>query len=260
MPFGVCTLSVVPLRSQPADASEMVNQILFGESYQILEERKNWLKIKLQHDNYEGWLDRKQHTPVEDNYFTKFFKKAPPVASDLIEMVTQKDGKKFFPVFLGSLLPGYSAKGNKISYLGAESYHYQGAIVNKKMKRAHLKKYAYLYLHAPYLWGGRSPAGIDCSGFTQMVYRLCGYSLPRDSGQQAKMGQTLSFIEESEPGDLAFFDNAEGLITHVGLILENNYIIHASGKVRLDRLDQTGIFNSQLNQHTHKLRVIKKII
>ena len=110
------------------------------------------------------------------------------------------------------------------------------------------------------MWGGKTPFGIDCSGFTQMVYKLCGYQLLRDAKQQATQGEVLSFIEESEPGDLAFFDNEEGEIIHVGIILNDYHIIHAHGKVRIDSLDHSGIFNSDLQKHTHKLRVIKKII
>ena len=117
-----------------------------------------------------------------------------------------------------------------------------------------------MFLNAPYLWGGKTPFGVDCSGFTQMVYKLNGYKLMRDASQQSKQGEALSFIEESEPGDLAFFDNEEGNIIHVGIIMDDNYIIHASGKVRIDRLDHLGIYNAEINKHTHKLRVIKKII
>jgi cell wall-associated NlpC family hydrolase len=126
--------------------------------------------------------------------------------------------------------------------------------------KSNLIENALLFLNAPYLWGGRTPLGIDCSGFTQLIYRMNGFDLLRDASQQATQGEVLSFIEESEPGDLAFFDNNEGAITHVGLIMSDNYIIHAHGKVRIDRLDQSGIFNVEKKVHTHKLRVIKKIL
>ena len=121
-------------------------------------------------------------------------------------------------------------------------------------------KTAFSYLNAPYLWGGKTPFGIDCSGFSQMVYKLNGIQLKRDASQQAKQGATLSFIEESEPGDLAFFDNKEGAITHVGILLQDHRIIHAHGKVRIDLIDQTGIYNKEIQNHSHKLRMIKKII
>jgi cell wall-associated NlpC family hydrolase len=139
-------------------------------------------------------------------------------------------------------------------------YKFTGNSTQGFSQKKFLIENALIYLNAPYLWGGRSPFGIDCSGFTQLVYRLQGIKLPRDAYQQAEVGNTLSFIEESEEGDLAFFDNTEGKIIHVGIIMKNNYIIHASGKVRIDRIDQQGIFNSSLKTHTHKLRLIKSIV
>ena len=141
-----------------------------------------------------------------------------------------------------------------------QNYEFEGLKISGVKPKSELINTAYMYLNAPYLWGGKTLFGIDCSGFTQMVYKLNGYKLLRDASQQASQGEVLSFIEESEPGDLAFFDNEEGKIIHVGIMLENNYIIHASGKVRIDRLDHLGIYNAELNRHTHRLRVIKKII
>ena len=120
--------------------------------------------------------------------------------------------------------------------------------------------FAYHFRNAPYLWGGKTPFGIDCSGLVQMVYRLYGINLPRDAHQQAEIGASLSFIDESEPGDLAFFDNEQGDIIHVGILLKNHNIIHAHGTVRVDRIDQTGIFNSYNNMHSHKLRLIKRVV
>ena len=112
----------------------------------------------------------------------------------------------------------------------------------------------------PYLWGGKSTFGIDCSGLTQQVYKLGGYELPRDAYQQAELGEVLSFVEEAEPGDLAFFDNADGKIIHVGIILGDYKIIHAHGKVRIDPFDSNGIFNTDSQKYSHKLRFIKKVI
>ena len=160
------------------------------------------------------------------------------------------------PIVIGSILPSYKS-GHAL--INNEMYQFDGLTTPGFIKKDKLVENALMYLNAPYLWGGRSPLGIDCSGFTQMVYRLQGVDLPRDAYQQAEVGTTLSFVEESEPGDLAFFDNAEGKITHVGIILEDNHIIHASGKVRIDRIDQQGVFNTEIGNHTHKLRLIKSI-
>jgi cell wall-associated NlpC family hydrolase len=155
--------------------------------------------------------------------------------------------------------------GSALTFLNFEkinvnNFIFEGLKVTGQKAKSELIKTAFLYLNAPYLWGGKTPFGIDCSGFTQMVYKLNGYKLFRDASQQATQGEALSFIEESEPGDLAFFDNEEGKIIHVGIIMNDNYIIHASGKVRIDRLDHLGIYNAETNRHTHKLRVIKKIL
>ena len=156
-----------------------------------------------------------------------------------------------------SIVPLRKEASNGLSIL---NHSHDGNIIEGKTAKANLVQTAFLYLNAPYLWGGKTPFGIDCSGFTQMVYKLNGYKLLRDASQQATQGEALSFIEESEPGDLAFFDNNEGVITHVGIIMKDNYIIHAHGKVRVDRLDHSGIYNVDKKMHTHKLRVIKKVI
>jgi hypothetical protein len=247
------------MRSEPSDKSELVNQVLFGEWYDVLEERKHWLRIRLKHDRYEGWIDRKQFSPLSEEESSQRQVAQESVVADLLDIVTREDDESvYFPIFLGSFLP--QLQKDKTFEVSPSRFHFNGQIASPDTDRKLLINYAFQYLHSPYLWGGRTPFGIDCSGFTQMVYRLSGHRIPRDASQQAQLGETLSFIEESEPGDLAFFDNAEGIITHVGIILKDNYIIHASGKVRLDRLDQSGIFNGEERRHTHKLRVIKKII
>ena len=144
--------------------------------------------------------------------------------------------------------------------INSMKFNYQGSILNKVLPKDKILHKAFLFLNTPFLWGGKTPFGMDCSGFTQMVYKLCGYHLLRDAKQQATQGEFLSFIEESEPGDLAFFDDEDGIINHVGIILNDYNIIHVHGKVRIDILDHSGIYNVDSQKHTHKLRVIKKIL
>lgn len=254
MQYGISNLALVPMRAEAADTAEMTNQILFGEHFKVLEKRKKWSKIRLAHDKYEGWICNKQWQEVDKETYTQLDKSTPTLTTDLLDVVK---GNQLQPIVMGSTLPFYSGGTLKVA---ETTYQLDGLTTQGNQEKSALVNNAMMYLNAPYLWGGRSPLGIDCSGFSQMVYRLQGVALPRDAYQQAEIGTILSFIEESEAGDLAFFDNAEGKITHVGIMLSDNYIIHASGKVRIDRLDQQGIFNAEERTHTHQLRLIKSII
>jgi len=248
MKHGICNLSIVPLRFEAADPSEMVSQVLYGERFKVLEERKKWSRIRLASDSYEGWIDNKQFVFTSEEHYKELSSERLRLTSDLVDFISAED--QLLSVCMGSQL-------NALSLL---FHSFEGNAIMEEFPKDHLIETALLYLNAPYLWGGKTPFGIDCSGFTQMVYQLNGYQLLRDASLQATQGEPLSFIEESEPGDLAFFDNAEGQITHVGIIMKDHYIIHAHGKVRIDRLDHTGIFNYEKRAHTHKLRVIKRIV
>jgi len=249
MKYGICNLSIIPIRSESSDKSEQVSQIIYGEVFSILDKTHKWSKIKLNYDNYTGWVDNKQFVEITDKEFNSIISETPVYSYDLVEFVENLN-HELISIPIGSTLNGLKILNHK----------YDGNTISGKKERAQIISSAIRFLNSPYLWGGRTPFGIDCSGFVQMVYKLNGYKLERDSHQQSKLGSPLSFIEESEPGDLAFFDNEEGKITHVGIIMENNKIIHSSGKVRIDGIDQTGIYNSETKSHTHKLRVIKKIL
>ncbi|MDD7886972.1 C40 family peptidase [Flavivirga sp. 57AJ16] len=249
MQYGICNLSIVPLRDEPADTSELVSQVIYGDIFKVLEQRKNWSKIRLAFDAYEGWIDNKQYLEITESAYKSLNSAPCKLSIDLVEFIEDSDNQ-LHPILLGSTLNG-------LSYL---NHKHEGNSIEGKKNKDNIIQTAFLYLNTPYLWGGKTPFGIDCSGLTQMVYKLNGYKLLRDASQQATQGEALSFIEESEPGDLAFFDNSEGIITHVGIIMKDNYIIHAHGKVRIDRLDHSGIYNVDKKMHTHKLRVIKKII
>ena len=254
MKFGISTLSIVPVRQLPSDTAEMTTQLLFGEHFKVLEIRKKWSKVLISYDSYKGWVCNKQITEIDEEEFIKLEKETPTITTDILDIIENNVNQ---PIVIGSILPTYKSEH---AIINNKMYKFIGKTTQGFSQKKYLIENALIYLNAPYLWGGRSPLGIDCSGFTQLVYRLQGIKLPRDAYQQAEIGNTLSFIEESEEGDLAFFDNSEGNIIHVGIIMKDNYIIHASGKVRIDRLDQQGIFNSSLNTHTHKLRLIKSIV
>ncbi len=256
MKHGICPLSIVPVRADASDASEMVTQLLFGDLYAVLESRKKWLRIKMSFDGYEGWIDAKQAFEISKSEAEKLEQLEPSVLLDTVQMISLGTSAQPQLIVQGSCFYHF-ANGHFV--FNQTEVECKGEVVFGKTEKQNLLDLAFSYLNAPYLWGGRTPFGIDCSGFSQMVYKLGGYKLPRDAKDQAELGEALSFIEEAEPGDLAFFDNEEGKIVHVGILLANNYIIHASGKVRIDRLDQHGIYNNEARTHTHRLRVIKKI-
>lgn len=248
MEYGIGDLSIVPLRAEPSDKSEMVSQVLYGEHFKVLEKRKKWSHIRLAYDNYQGWIDNKQYRQIEENEYQTLSKTDLILSSDVVDFVSCSEGR------LQSI-----CMGSHISSSAFLKHHFDGRFVSGPKSKDKLIETAFLFLNAPYLWGGKTPFGIDCSGFTQMVYKMHGQKLLRDARLQATQGEALSFIEESEAGDLAFFDNEEGAIIHVGIIMPDNYIIHAHGKVRIDRLDHSGIYNQQSRTHTHRLRVIKRI-
>ena len=256
MNYGICNLSMIPLRIEPNDTSELVSQVLFGEHFKVLELRKNWSKIRIAFDNYEGWIDTKQFEEITEETYQDLEISPMVLSGEIIDFATSEN-QSFSTIPIGSSLPFYENHKLKINNT---IFSYEGKVFDTKLPKSALVEIAYQFLNTPYLWGGKTPFGIDCSGFTQIIYKLCGYKLLRDASQQATQGEVLSFIEESEPGDLAFFDNNEGAIIHVGIIMSDNYIIHAHGKVRIDRLDHSGIFNVDTQKHYHKLRVIKKII
>ena len=247
MTLGICNLSIVPVRIVDSDKSEMINQLIYGDIIEILEEKEKWVKIKSLYDDYIGWIDKKQYFKIEDNI--KLDLNKPVYSIDLVEFI-ENNNNELITIPIGS----------DISNISLMNHKFDGKTISGNNNRNSIVNTALSFLNSPYLWGGKTPFGIDCSGFTQMVYKINGYKLCRDAKDQANQGETLSFIEESEAGDLAFFNNDQGDIIHVGIILQNNHIIHASGKVRIDRIDHSGIYNNDLNKHTHSLRYIKKII
>ena len=256
MLFGICNLSSVALRKTDCHTSEMTSQVLFGETFEIIEKQKEWSRIQLTFDAYEGYVNNKQYIEISEDFYMKLKNENRIYSGEVIDFITNTKNE-LTTIPLGANLPFFNNNTLKIN---TQTYLYEGKVLRKKKPKTDIITTSFAYLNTPFLWGGKTPFGIDCSGFTQMVYKLCGYTLNRDAKGQAKQGEVLSFIEESEAGDLAFFDNEEGEIIHVGIILRDYKIIHVHGKVRIDSLDHSGIFNADLQKHTHKLRVIRKIL
>jgi len=269
MEFGICLQTVIPVRSEPSHKTEMVTQVLFGELFRILSSEKGWAKIQLAYDDCQGWIVLNQVQLLSEKEFLYLFNAESAVTLDLVQLISNQTRHMIAPIILGSSLPGFV---NGDFTILNDRYFYDGAVATispfenistqqEQIKAKHsIIADAMLYLNAPYLWGGRTPFGIDCSGLVQMVYKIKKIKLLRDASQQVTHGEPLNFVSEAEPGDLAFFDDEEGNITHVGIMIDNCRIIHASGKVKMDTIDHEGIYDAEEQRYTHKLRILKRIV
>lgn len=229
MQYGICHLSIVPLRNLASGESTMISQVLYGEHFKVLERRAHFSKIRNSYDNFEAWIDNKQYKLIEEVDYAQLDNQSLQLSSDLIEFIIDEKGL-LMPIVLGS----------SISYCQGFGHQFDGEYNDATGRtKGDLIATASLFLNTPHTLGGRTPFGIDAAGFAQAVYRINGYQLSRQAASQAMQGEALSFIEESEPGDLAFFDDLEGTINHVGIMMQDNYIIHVDGKVRIDRIDHT---------------------
>ncbi len=259
MQTGICNLSVIPVRAEASEKSEMVTQILFGELFTVNEQKGSWSHVRLIYDNYEGWVDTKMISPIDEEVFHSLNYAECGYTRDLIDVVKNIFTGQLFPILLGSSVRNIK---QNIFTVGTQNYEFEGELSPSPPSpdKNEILEMAQSLMNAPYLWGGCTPFGIDCSGFTQLVFKTNGIKLLRDASQQATQGEDVGFISEAESADLAFFDNEEGNITHVGIVMGDGRIIHASGKVRIDKIDHQGIYNEELKQYSHNLRLIKRIL
>jgi gamma-D-glutamyl-L-lysine dipeptidyl-peptidase len=257
--YAVCSVSVMPMRAEPSHRAEQVSQMLFGERMEVLAEEKNgWLHIRCEWDEYEGWVKKGQVAVITYKEYRKPLLNYTAGTTDIAQTeyghFSVSPGSSLFQLKKRTLKwahKEFTFKGKKLALKQAEFDEHNVVAFSK------------MFIGAPYHWGGRNLMGIDCSGLTQIVYKLMNIRIPRDASQQANLGETVGFLQEARCGDLAFFDNEEGKINHVGILLNNHTIIHAtetSGCVVIDPIDNGGIISKQLRMRTHNLRLVKRIV
>jgi len=277
MKTGICNLPLIPLRSEPSDCSEMTTQMLFGELFEVLEEFESWSKIRILSESYIGWCTTKMLQILPFSLFDSLKNSQPVFTNQLLsKCVMQKGHNSQLLLPAGSRLYLYDAQQSTFPIFKTTSFASTepvkdnwsirpdavetSAPLNDKFQIDQILATATLFMNAPYLWGGKSILGIDCSGLTQLAFSIHGCAIPRNACDQALVGDSVADLTNADAGDLAFFVNASGKVVHVGILLDNSHILHASGCVHIDPIDTKGIYSEQLGKYTHKLYSIKRII
>ncbi len=256
MKHGICLIAAAALRMHPDHKSEMVSQLIFGERFYIQEHITGWYHIEMSHDHYQGWIAGNQMTLLDETQFEQLENAEKYFSTSRFSSITDASKGESFLISGGSTL--YLQSNNIAIGSKAFTFH-EGKSSPKEAKPEQVTEFARVFLHTPYLWGGRSAFGFDCSGFVQLVFQMAGISLPRDASVQANQGEPVHLIHEARAGDLVFFDDAEENISHVGILLPEGRVIHAYGRVRIDHIDHQGIFNPGTGKYSHSLRLIKRV-
>ncbi|MGC9341704.1 MAG: NlpC/P60 family protein [Bacteroidales bacterium] len=252
---GICLQPFIPVRAENSERSEMVTQLLFGEICRILgrDPVSRFCNIRNLNDGYEGWIDEKTIQFITDTDFSNVIDLPVKITRERQFRVVDKLKCELW-LSAGSTLriePGNNIYGTLSMY---------SPDLRDKSKREIMEDASQEWVNVAYIWGGKSTFGTDCSGLTQNIYKQAGLDIPRDASEQSTQGKSVNFVFEAQPGDLAFFDDEEGVITHVGIILSSNRILHSSGKVRVDLFDQQGIYSREKGNYTHKLRLMRNLI
>lgn len=259
MEFGICPVSNLPVRSGPDQKAETVNELLFGEMVEIQEIHDHWCHVKTEWDDYSGWISRSELMEITPAFFREARRMYQVISGPANAF---EDARPDFPYRLlpGSTLPFYRPDNHSFS-IGQKTLKLDGpsAVIESRGNADDFIRHALGFINAPYRWGGRSLFGIDCSGLIQVTLKIAGIRFPRDSREQVHAGEPLHFLEEAQSGDLVFFGNENEDITHAGIYRAPGQVIHAFGKVRIDKLDHHGIYNPSISKYTHSLRTILRI-
>ena len=283
---GISLHSVVPVRTEARETAEMSTQILFAEQCEILAEQARWYQVRLCQDGQEGWVDKKMLTPLSAEEEQKLPAEATAMVLMPMAYAVSENNGQTIPLTAGTRLCNY--KDGRFELLGVGFRIDPSMVLTAPLPldEPHLLQAVRFFLNIPYLWGGKNAMGMDCSGFTQVVLSLFGKHLLRNASQQATQGIEVNRLEDAQAGDLAFFckpnaDNAtnetnanhanhtnngaHAPITHVGILIDKQRIIHCSGRVKVEKIDATGIFSIEQadaqhpqGQYTHQLLSIRR--
>jgi gamma-D-glutamyl-L-lysine dipeptidyl-peptidase len=256
--YGVCRLAIVAVRKNPSDAAEQVTQLLFGDHYHVHASSpdRKWLHITIFSDQTEGWIDTRQHHAITPEYFEQINQADFKITMDIASNILYK--KSPLTIVMGSIVPISNSELFKME----EQLAFNGEAKSLGQRRdfEFLKSIALKYVNAPYQWGGKSPFGIDAAGLVQMIFKIVGYVLPRDITHLNLQSKSSTSTGDALPGDLAFFQNKKGEVNHVGIVLEDEKIIHASGRVKVDHLYDEGILDTETKIYTHHLSGFRRIL
>ncbi len=250
MKYGICIKGQTAVRSEHTESAELVTQMLFGETCKIVDQKSDWYFVYTDTDQYLGWIDIKCVHILDHNDYQNINKHWHPVLSSPYGLIETE--KEKIMISQGSTLPFLN---NNDIQIGSNKYKLVSGSTETNKNAA---DYALDLLGTPYLWGGRTILGLDCSALILNIFKIKRFLLPRDASEQVSYGDSISFLHEAQKGDVCFFDKPDGRITHIGILLDNKNIIHASGEVRIDSIDHQGIYNQDQKKYTHHLRVIKR--
>ena len=256
---GIVLHSILPMRAEASESSEQLTQLLFAETVEIIEQKPRWIRVKNDADGQEGWVDFKMLTPLSNDEEAQFANadKTARVIMPMAYAVSENNGQTI-PLTAGTILPDY--KEGRFAILGV-GFRIDPSMVQPQpmaMNKENLLNTVRFFLNVPYLWGGKNALGMDCSGFTQIIHSLFGHQLLRNASEQATQGKAVAALKDAQAGDLAFFDHEDGKISHVGILIDSERIIHCSGRVKVEKIDETGIFSTEQGEiYTHHLVLIR---